>query len=135
MRLHTPPARVAAQKFVTGRPCDGSLTLLGSVGSSSVLARFQMTSLAQARYERTLLLEITKLQSAISEERKVIATQKAQMDSEESEQRAQKASESERASRLLEMEKAIELAQRTEQRDFLKKVNCHSPVSLLWCPA
>ena len=94
-----------------------------------------MTSLAQARYERTLLLEITKLQSAISEERKVIATQKAQMDSEESEQRAQKASESERASRLLEMEKAIELAQRTEQRDFLKKVNCHPPVSLLWCPA
>lgn len=78
--------------------------------------------LSQARYERTLLSEITKLQSALADERNLIAAEKAQIELEQSAEHERRLSESEKASRLQSMEKAIESAQREDQKEFLKKV-------------
>jgi len=77
--------------------------------------------LSQARYERALLGEISKLQSALLEERNTMAAQKAQMENAVSAERERKAEESEKASRLQAMEAAIQEAQNKEQKDFLRK--------------
>jgi len=81
----------------------------------------QLEQLAQARYERTLLQEITKLQAALAEERNSIAAHKAEVEDAASADRERKLGESERASRLQQMESAIEAAQKEEQKEFLKK--------------
>ena len=78
--------------------------------------------LSQARYERSLLHEITKLQAALAEERTTMAAQKHQMETETAAAHNKKVSESEKASRLAAMEKAIEGAQKSEQKAFMKKV-------------
>ena len=78
--------------------------------------------LAQARYERQLLAEITKLQAALAEERNSSAAAQQEFEAEQTAAREKKMSEADKASRLLAMEKAIEAAQRDEQREFLKKV-------------
>lgn len=77
--------------------------------------------LSQARYERQLLSEITKLQAALAEERNTMAADKANSEMASSMERERKAADSDKASRLLEMEKAIEAAQKVEQKEFLKK--------------
>ena len=77
---------------------------------------------AQARYERALLVEITKLQAALTHERDIMAAQQAQFDSVQRNEMERKVSESEKASRLQAMEKAIESAQKQEQKEFLRKV-------------
>ena len=78
-------------------------------------------ALSQARDERSLLAEITKLQAALAEERNMMSTQKAQLEMEQAASHEKKVSESEKASRLQAMEKAIESAQKEEQRQFMKK--------------
>ena len=78
--------------------------------------------LAQARYERQLLAEITKLQAALAEERNSTMAAQEQFEAEQTAAREKKMSESEKASRLLAMEKAIEAAQQGEQKEFLRKV-------------
>lgn len=81
----------------------------------------RLESLAQARYERTLLNEITKLQSALADERQSIAQQKAEMHDQAAAAHEKKTAEAEKASRLAAMEKSILAAQKDEQKEFLKK--------------
>ena len=69
------------------------------------------------------LQEISKLQTALLEERTATNAHRAQVEAEVSAERNRKLSESEKASRLAAMEKAIEAAQKGEQRDFLRKVS------------
>ena len=78
--------------------------------------------LSQARYERQLLSEITKLQAALLDERNTLAADSAHSTAEAAAEAERKANESEKATRLQAMEKAIEEAQKDEQREFMKKV-------------
>ena len=77
--------------------------------------------LSQARYERALLMELSKLQAAIAEERTSIAAHKAYTEQTQAAERERKLSASDKASKLQAMEKAIQSAQQVEQRAFLKK--------------
>ena len=80
-----------------------------------------LTELTQARYERQLLNEISKLQQAIAEERAMTSAAKAAEEAAVAEEKAAKANASEKASKLHNMELAIEAAQKEEQRAFLKR--------------
>ena len=107
--------------------------------SANAPARLQQ--LSQDRYERSLLQEISKLQTALLEERTATNAHRAQVEAEVSAERNRKLSESEKASRLAAMEKAIEAAQKGEQRDFLRKVSTslgffvHTLLTLACVPA
>ena len=56
--------------------------------------------LSQARYERALLMEISKLQAALAHERSSIAAENAQMQADQSAANEKKVTEAERSSRL-----------------------------------
>ena len=63
-----------------------------------------LTELTQARYERQLLNEISKLQQAIAEERAMTSAAKAAEEAAVAEEKAAKANASEKASKLHNME-------------------------------
>jgi len=91
----------------------------GRASTSSLHAPLE--ELSQARYERQLLNEITRLQTALAEERNIINAEKAQMETEQAQEAERKGNASEKANRLLAMEKAIEQAQEDEQKKFMRK--------------
>ena len=80
--------------------------------------------LAQERYERTLLHEISKLQAALAEERNSHAAAAAELQMEQDVAREKKVSQSEKASRLQAMETAIEEAQKVEQGRMAEEAGC-----------
>lgn len=80
-----------------------------------------LQELTQARYERHLLGEITKLQAALAEERAMLLAHQQQVQGEAQEARERKTSESEKASKLRDMELAIEAAQKDEQKAFNRR--------------
>ena len=79
-------------------------------------SRARLEDLIQARYERELLSQITKLQVALADERTALHTQKQEMEAETLAKRKQHVSETEKASRLRAMEKAIEATQKEDQK-------------------
>ena len=93
---------------------------MGSTNPES-LSPVRSQQLSQARYERALLTEITKLQDAIVDERNIVTAQKRAMATAVAAEKERRASEADKSSRLQAMEKAIEEAQRAEQKVFNRK--------------
>ena len=97
---------------------------MGSTNPEAI-SPLRSQQLSQARYERALLTEITKLQAAIVDERNIVtAQQRAERQAVQAE-KERRASESDKASKLQAMEKAIEEAQKHEQKVYNRKVRRH----------
>ena len=96
--------------------------------------RPELEALAQKKYEKTFLAEISKLHNAINDERKAVANQKAQLDEEQKQDRNRKAWEEDKAQKMRAMEQAIVYAQQQDQKRFLRRVRAapssHSTASL-----
>mmetsp|Transcript_27558 Transcript_27558/g.70195 ORF Transcript_27558/g.70195 Transcript_27558/m.70195 type:complete len:516 (+) Transcript_27558:87-1634(+) len=80
-----------------------------------------LNELSQARYERQLLNEITKLQTALADERSMLSAQRHAAQEEAAAERERKASASDKADKLRAMEMAIEATQKDEQKNFMKR--------------
>ena len=80
-----------------------------------------IADLAQSRYEKGLLQEIGKLQAALVEERDLLAAHTRTVEAHTTAEKERRVSGNEKASRLYEMELAIERAQNSERRAFVMR--------------
>ncbi len=116
-----PPPSSAVWRDQANSPSPNARLIASRERSRELLAPIEARS--QGRYEKGLLLEIERLKLALAEERDLIAASKKDAEATDVGQKKLRAIARARASRLAEMEAALEKAQLVERREFVKRRN------------